>query len=307
MFVRSYLPQMLDQVRGVRVLQPGGRYRWRSEGYATSSIGPHGMVGRTDLPSPKAGQTRVALWGDSQAECVCLPDDQKLCKQIERASEGLASQCVVFPFARSGDDSSDWTFQMPRVENEFGIDVHCVLVTELSDLYLANAAGLPEQEPARIMSSVMSYVPAFAIQAVRNLLTEPDGSDRQLRFGIGPVASSGPKSGSAKGLIDWGALVRAVQSSATKPILLVYAPRVPHISGGRKHLVDPSAADWQAIERASAEASIETVDVSDLLGQRAREGRWPHGFHNGHIGQGHLNAVGCEAIAECVVEFLEQD
>jgi hypothetical protein len=45
-FVRSYVPREWSDRRGVLVLQPGAQYRWRSEGYATTRIGPLGMPGQ---------------------------------------------------------------------------------------------------------------------------------------------------------------------------------------------------------------------------------------------------------------------
>ena len=68
LFVRSYVPLQADRVRNVWTLPPNHTYRWRSEGYADTRIGPHGMPGRTSLAGPKSSHVRVALWGDSQAE-----------------------------------------------------------------------------------------------------------------------------------------------------------------------------------------------------------------------------------------------
>ena len=52
LFVRSYLPRPLDPVRGVTTMAPGRTFRWRSEGWANTHIGPHGMPGRRELPEP---------------------------------------------------------------------------------------------------------------------------------------------------------------------------------------------------------------------------------------------------------------
>ena len=77
-FVRSYIPRVQDPVRAVEVYQPGARYRWRSEGYATSQIGPMGMVGTSTSDLESDPDVRYALWGDSQAEGVCVSDQQKI-------------------------------------------------------------------------------------------------------------------------------------------------------------------------------------------------------------------------------------
>ena len=83
LFVRSYLPLQLDPVRGVYTMTPERLFRWRSEGYADTHIGPQGMPGRRSLPNDDR-KLRVALWGDSQAEGVCVDDGQKLFAQMEQ-------------------------------------------------------------------------------------------------------------------------------------------------------------------------------------------------------------------------------
>ena len=47
------------------------------------------------------------------------------------------------------------------------------------------------------------------------------------------------------------------------------------------------------------------VDARDeLRSSVASDGRWPHGFHNGRIGSGHLNQVGNQVLAARLVEGL---
>ncbi len=94
LFVRSYLPQSIDPIRGVRTLPEDAVYRWRSEGYADSQVGPLGMLGKTVIDQPDSGAMRIALWGDSQAEGVCVDDERKLFAQIQRRSGG---KLTVFP------------------------------------------------------------------------------------------------------------------------------------------------------------------------------------------------------------------
>ncbi len=84
LFVRSYLRLRVDPVRGVWTLPPEHVYRWRSEGYADTWIGPLGMPGKRSLPGGDDRTIRVALWGDSQAEGVCVADDQKIDAQAQR-------------------------------------------------------------------------------------------------------------------------------------------------------------------------------------------------------------------------------
>ena len=119
-FVRSYLPLHADPTRGVWTLPPDHWYRWRSEGYADTYVGPLGMPGKPTIPPTRPGVLRVALWGDSQAEGVCVADREKLFAQAEAIAGG---RMQVFPSARSGEDAADWLTQMPAVEAPRSISI----------------------------------------------------------------------------------------------------------------------------------------------------------------------------------------
>ena len=182
LFVRSYVPLRQDPVRGVWTMPPGAAYRWRSEGYATTHVGPHGMPGRPRMPTPNDRRPRVAVWGDSQAEGVCLDDDRKLFAQAERLSrrraesrnerrdDGLRDDglrrgdpgegIVVLPFPHSGTDAGDWLPQMPRVESAFAIDAHAILVVDLPDLLPAAMMSPPVGPPGPVPDQGRTLDPA---------------------------------------------------------------------------------------------------------------------------------------------------
>jgi hypothetical protein len=46
------------------------------------------------------------------------------------------------------------------------------------------------------------------------------------------------------------------------------------------------------------------IDTREQLRRSAQQGRWPHGFHNGYIGQGHLNAVGNSLVAAHLIRSI---
>ncbi len=337
LFLRSYLPLHADPVRGVWTLPPDSNYRWRSEGYADSAIGPLGMPGKkqgmpskaTDLdassvPTPldrqgesaefaQPGQripSRIALWGDSQAEGVAVHDADKLFAQIEQASQGRAD---VFPLARSGEDAADWVTQMPRVEKHLGIDQHVILVVEPEDLLAAVNAPVssPSSDDASAANAALAArLPAFVIQAARNLLREPDGATpRRLRFGVGPVQSAAEVvDHSSQALTGqegdrWLAALSAVRKATELPVLLLYAPLSPHIIDGKIRWQDPTADQFRSLREAAEKLGIAVVDArGGLRDSVVSQGRWPHGFHNGRIGSGHLNQVGNEILAAKLID-----
>lgn len=314
LFVRSYLPLHADAMRGVWTLPPGTTYRWRSEGYADSRIGPHGMPGKTATkPSRPESESRVALWGDSQAEGVCLDDPDKLFAQIERDSEGML---YVYPFARSGEDAANWVTQMAAVEKEFGIDQHVLLVAELSDLLSATKAPISPPNEGDVEAAnraIAARLPAFVIQAARYLLREEDGATaRKLRFGVGPVESPPVDAGRFNVVPEeefdreakWQGPLAAIRSATDQPITLLYAPLVPNIVSGVIRWTDPDDADYRAMREQARKIGLQVVDARPTMRQSAEAGRWPHGFHNGQIGVGHLNRFGNQRLAGEVVKRL---
>lgn len=306
-FVRSYAPLQADELRQTWTLPPGHTYRWRSEGYANTQIGPHGMPGRTTLPAPGGDDVRVALWGDSQAEGVCVHDWQKLFAQSESIA---ADDFVVLPLTRSGEDAADWVTQIPLVEPSLQIDAHVLLVVELSDLQAAVAAPLPppsDTDVAAANAAIAARLPAFVIQAARHLLTESDDvTRRRLRFGIGPIAETPVAVESAAEAIDWLPPLRALRDSTDRPIVLLYAPKVPQIVEGRIVRTDPDSESFAVMQSKAESIGIVVVDARTELQQSAESGHWPHGFHNGQIGAGHLNPRGYAVIASLLVDAVEQ-
>jgi hypothetical protein len=311
-FVRSYVPLRFDSVRGVYRLASAPSYRWRSEGYADTVIGPLGMPGRVDLPDADEKSRRVALWGDSQVEGFAVSDDDKIYAQTERmAAKSFAiddsKTLVVLPFARSGEDASDWFSQLLQVETQLAIDVHVILVAEVVDLATSKKATV-DVETAETQFEFANDVPAFAIQAARNLLTTGEGSTlRQLRFSIGPTAKKAElNKNDVLRRVDWQSLMRATASETKKPIVLVYAPVLPSIVGPRIGSIDHDAIEFERLKQSAQFNGIVVVDLRDELLNSASNGRWPHGFHNGRFGSGHLNRIGNKIVAGGVLRGIQQ-
>jgi len=342
LFLRSYLPLNADPVRGVWTLPPGTEYRWRSEGYADTSIGPWGLPGKTtgfasssglprerseELQQSKVSPLQIALWGDSQAEGVSVDDADKLFAKIENASGGDLN---VYPLARSGEDAADWVTQIPSVEQQFGIDQHVILVVEPADLLAAVEAPvvLPSVSDASAANAALAAkLPAFVIQAARNVLREPDGATpRRLRFAVGPEGkASSPlftnsqaegrkqtenskQSGDMLSRADsalWLNALAAIRNATELPVVLLYAPLAPHIIDGQIRWQDPTADQFRLLQQAAKELGISVVDArNELRDSVASDGRWPHGFHNGRMGSGHLNQVGNQVLAATLVKEL---
>ncbi|MDB4807723.1 hypothetical protein OAH22_02580 [bacterium] len=334
LFLRSYLPLNADPVRGVWTLPPDSEYRWRSEGYADTSIGPLGMPGKTTglensserlaeqlgtVEQTKISPLQIALWGDSQAEGVSVGDADKLFAKIESMSGGDLN---VYPLARSGENAADWVTQMPRVEKQLGIDQHVILVVEPADVLAAVDAPVASPSPKDVSaanSALAAWLPAFVIQAARNVLREPDSvTPRRLRFAVGPVSDvsypraknspteSSENSGDSPSRDDfakWSRALTAIRNATQLPVVFLYAPLSPQIIDGKIRWQDPTADQFLLLQQAAEELKMSVVDARDeLRNSVASDGRWPHGFHNGRMGTGHLNQVGNQVLAAKLVE-----
>lgn len=316
LFVRSYVPLEADPIRGVWTLPAGETYRWRSEGYADTWIGPMGMPGRREIPAREPDVLRVALWGDSQAEGVCVGDAFKLPTQMEGVSGG---RLCVFPLARSGEDAADWLTQMPAVEGELGLDAHVILVVDVEDLRTATDAPLPppdQTDVAAANASIAATFPAFVIQAARHLLRGADETTpRRLRFGLGPVESvvpfvdaAAPGQAMDERAAFWRQQLEAIRSASKLPILILFAPVAPQIIDGNIVVEIPAQREWDFVAGIARQYDIRVARADTQLSDSANAGRWPHGFHNGQIGSGHLNRYGNAAVASVLVEqILDRD
>ncbi len=306
LFVRTYHSKVYDPISQDWGYPAGTAYRWRSEGYATTVFGPGGMPGRQTQPDPTASRV-IALWGDSQAEGVCVADQDKLWRVLQTRLAGDAESVDVLPLAHSGDDAADWTRGFGEAEEWLGVTEHFLLVCELDDL-MPLARPVPDSMAGMLSvrgDVMLDIVPDFVIHAARGLIFQGDSVElRRLRFGLGPVASDmetrtdkpiQPASFSAADI------AARLSRSTTQPITILYAPRMPVIMGGEVRWDDPQDAVFESLARELRRNGVRVIDCRDALRDSADEGIFPHGFQNGVIGNGHLNLAGYRAIAGAVM------
>ncbi|WP_436715584.1 hypothetical protein U8335_24875 [Roseiconus lacunae] len=307
LMVRSYVPRKFDAERNALVFESGHRYRWRSEGYATTSIGPHGMAGRLSLVRPSAERRVVALWGDSQAEGMCVDDSDKIHSAIEDAS---LQKIAVLPFARSGDDCVDWIRQIESIDSgqsAITVDAHLILVVEWSDWMIPIED--PRESVNPLVNQASGHLPAFLIQAVRNVITDGISNERRsLRFRPGPISSdrhlSAPRQTDGVGMIE--RQFARLRLATEKRCVLVNAPMMPAIVGGEVLWADEQERLHELVFQLAIKNGIEVIDLREDFRELVRDGQWPRGFHNGRFGDGHYNALGNAWIANRVVAWWDQ-
>lgn len=306
-FVRSYLPRQQNRVvgqnPGVATLPAGATYRWRGEGYATSWIGKHGMVGADPrLVSHPNSPVTIALWGDSQAEGVCVPDSEKIAARISQIAN-----VNVLPLGSSGDDVSNWLTQLTFAENRLDANLHLFMVAELSDLNVSQADPTSRPRLGSTVNQWIAWVPDFVVHAASKLLLSEDRTGlRKLRFGVGPIVDNEPieTDQSSNRFIDWNRSLADIRQQTNHNVVLVYAPQLPSVIGDKVRFDDDDDRSFQEMQSLAPEHGIQVVDMRPRFREAARDGNWPHGFHNGRIGSGHLNPTGNRLIAEEVQRLL---
>ena len=260
----------------------------------------------------------MALWGDSQAEGVCVDDSRKI---PAVAAEISYDQCFVMPFARSGDDCNDWISQIASIHSEskpgFSLDAHVFLVVEWSDWCIDIRE--PQDDVDETFNEICETLPAFMIQAARHVLTTGETNQiRQLRFRPGPVeplkANAGSVPSDSSDSSD-GADVRArhlgkqldrLRAQTDLPCIFVYAPLNPAIVGGEIKTEDHDAALFDRLRLLGRRHDFQVIDLRPAMKASVAAGRWPRGFQHGQFGAGHYNAIGNRIIARQIVEQAER-
>jgi hypothetical protein len=104
----------------------------------------------------------------------------------------------------------------------------------------------------------------------------------------------------------WQSELDAIRAASSLPILILYAPVSPQIVDGRIVVETEDPADLIAMKSAADRAGLLVADAQGQLRRSASEGSWPHGFHNGYIGSGHLNRTGNAVVAAVLVKQVFQ-
>ncbi len=290
-------------------LRTGDEVRWRSEGWATTQIGNHGLSGY----QPMDHASVIAIYGDSQVEGHCVNDADKICNQVNAfATRQLNQRWDCVPLARSSADANDWSRWLQQAERLWQPQWHIWIVTELSDLKLdekakAKTSGVwsaPSPSWIRIASDWHAEA-AFTI-ARRLILDSTHGQPRKLRFSVGKVAVAASESElpPTEQLVDPKTIqtLVALNEQLGGRLVIVYSPPVPSVHPIVRFDTPDHAWDDLAMKLRNS------VRLIDLRPEHARlwqtEHRMPRGFQNGQPYSGHLNRDGNALIAQVIVEQL---
>lgn len=311
-FVDSIVAWTWDDAVHDYVPADGYQHRSRHEGWANTRFGQHGVAGLASVGAPDGPV--VLIWGDSQVEAFQVADRVKLAQQVTLLSH---SQATGIGIGRGGREIGDYLQLMPHYERLYRTQLHVIVLPTLVDAYPAvteldgEATYAFPPHPTTIEQAGLRHAFAvlgldFAWSALKTF--QWVGGVRALRFRLGPVRpdANAPEMATFDAAAA-EAIVTALRSTTSQPVLLLYVPTLPVIEAGGVRLA-PSAAEAESaaiLARACRRGNVAFVDLTvQLLAVWQHTGCFPRGFANGVPSQGHLNALGHRAAAEAILAHL---
>lgn len=302
---------------------PGTTTRTRAEGWASSSVGEHGLRGLPGGMLPSG--PKVVFWGDSYVEGLQVDDAQRMERVLGSlcADAGLALSGVGVGV--SGDSLIDSYFRLPAYAEVFGtVALHVFLLAKISDvlpdMQQPGHSTFQAESPYRLVFSEVSRSP-LNLRLAPPMRTLELGSvyevikrTRSLTFrihpgpGPSPAASAQTSALPAQGLnAAWDVLLHQLKVQARQPLLLAYAPTLPRPTQGGVAKQDETAATAQAFAEACARNGVPFLNLGPaFLAHYQATGRMPRGFFNSPPGSGHLNEAGHRLVAQAVLHYIEE-
>lgn len=317
-FISSMGVHTVDPATGAMVIEEGETVRWRSEGWADSRFGKHGIPTNVEFG---ARTPAVFIWGDSLVEGFQVEDPAKMGAVVtslssDSSSGAMRGVCI----AHSGRNVADHLALIPQYEAlRLGVKLHVIVFGEMGDILPIGRPGngnafvcrpelalvavpwdLPGRNAARI-------VERYRLQFARRAAGRVASAD--LRFGVGPQAGRQSETHIVPERLRREAfafLLKAVQDATQKPVVFLYVPPIPRVRDGRICFEDANAEVVRDFRDSCTEHDVGFIDA----GPRFRKlyettDRFPRGFPNSHPWRGHLNEMGHKAVAEAIIDYVK--
>lgn len=313
-----FAPMVWDDLLGRYVRHQGLTVSERTEGWADTHVGAHGLVAGQDAvasgPSPK-----IVLWGDSHAEANCIPDSDKIMSVFNTLARDLPVKGFTVGVSRWC--LADYNQELPVYEKSFSnIIGHVILLNGVDKLlptrdlpihahFLANPWRFVEHQwkptPRGLLLSQVVY--GLHLQFAHELYRK--ALDTNLRFAPGRVASGVSADSQPAPPEDleagWLFALDALRLHTKGFIAFVYCPFIPQLVGGQVLREDPERAIKQRFQAFCQRHDVPFLDMTqDTLTLFDTTGQLTHGFFNSPPGQGHLNSLGQALVAQRLFEFM---
>ena len=317
-FANSIVPVQWDDELGLYVPMEGITTRFRSEGWADTVRGSHGLTRAGEQMLRETGPTTL-LWGDSFAEALQVEESERIAGVYNK----LSKKNKIVTVAGGGLGAADYYFNIPRYERLGGnINGHIILLVGMDDVspkrqvdchsrFLADPWRF-EASSCEPSSLALRFAPLFSRWNLEFLhLVYRSLLDYQFRFTPGPVQRVRRRLEQSLDVDmeeGWEYLVESLKERASGNLVFVYAPRIPVLRDGLVVLENGEEARKELFRDICVKNGVGFVDVSDaFIKLYADEGRLPRGFSNSPPGTGHMNEYGQAIIAGALYEYLNKE
>lgn len=315
-FLDSVVPMTWDEELGMYVRAPGIEIRHRSEGWADTRTGKHGFT--DDGAAVMAKEPSVfVLWGDSYVESLQVENRQKAMAIFNRDSTKIKGAA----WGSGGLGVADYYFYIPRVESIYpNIEGHVILISGIQDVlwrssfechgrFLDNPWRLEEGEcaPSQLSVDWAPFVHRLRLDFVQDLYRKL--KDYRFRFTLGrintPTGSASVVQSKDKYGEGWQFLLRSLTKQMNGFLVFVYCPVTPRLVHGSIETRDPDLILKERFKAVCKAEGVGFIDLTEAFDRLFKEkGKLPRGFRNTPQGEGHLNVVGQQIVAQALVKFF---
>jgi hypothetical protein len=321
-FKNSLVLHRYDPVLQKSVMLPGSTHQHTSEGIAVTTSYAHSIVGYEHID---ANASCIAIFGDSYVESFQVSDSFKMGDIVtQECAERYHNGIIGLNIGASGRSIADYYHDIPKYEQLYHVMYIVILLGSMDDVLPDSAASQYDRfvsEPdfsfvksdrAPRFETFKNTLAAFRLDFLWGILR--DGlMQRRWDFPFlyqSKAASQTPPP--ATGLRDtafytraWDYLLTHLKRQTSKPILFVYCPTIPSISGNAVSYKDPDQSLASAFAAACREHGLTFLNLGDaFIASYVRSGTLPRGFSNSRPGFGHLNESGHRIAAEAILDEL---
>ncbi|MFH1913881.1 MAG: hypothetical protein ABIK45_06375 [Pseudomonadota bacterium] len=304
------------------VAKPGTTSRTRGEGWASSTIGEHGIRGLRGGILPQG--PKVVFWGDSFVEALQVEDSERMAQVFTALArqDGLVMSGVGI--GNGGDTLIDAVLRLPDYAVSLApVTLNVLVLSRLEDLLpdklrpcrsrFVSTPGFrlermdcpPSLIARRLASPFRTLELAGAFEVFRKLKAIT------LRLDPGPAACAPEEERLAPKADEDAAfnfLLNYIREQSHSPVLLLRIPPIPTLEQGRIRLADPQPKFSQKIAQACERNGVGFLDLAPAFAAHFQTtGRFAHGFFNSPPGTGHLNQDGHQIVAEAVLNYIKKN
>ena len=320
-FCDSLRPYTYDPELNKYIYTPGLMYKKRSEGFARTYHGLHGINGIRDIKSDE--RSKIIIWGDSYIEAHQVNDPEKIPQRITEklSATGFHDKLMSYGVGMSGDSVADYYFDIPRYEKLTGdVRAHYIIITSFEDtmpdqatdtrkgIFKSNPLRFYEDHWAPKIPKVKEIFNRFGLYFVWQPFLAVRSSFRKISF-LPKWIGSGQQQDTLLEPVEpsrmlreyWSFLFQEIRKQTDKPVSFVYCPAIPAMERGKVIYEDVNGEKYFLFKEIAEEYGMTVLDARDsFISFYKQTGIFPRGFINSRPSGGHLNKYGHDIVAELI-------